>query len=519
MGGAESVRSREAVVQTASGALCGVLEGGIYRFRGIPYGEPTGGARRFLAPRKAAPWSGVRTAFEYGPDAPQSRSPEPGAEGQNNLRRPPAEDCLVLNVWTPGLADGAQRPVLFWCHGGGFVSGSGSGRLYSGERLAQRGDVVVVSINHRLGALGFLPLCDVDPAAQDSLNVGMLDIVLALEWVRDHIAQFGGDPRNVTIFGESGGGRKVAALLAMPIARGLFQRAAIQSGPAVFLNEREAVQRLAEMLLAELGITENPLRSLQQRPLEDILRAQEALMRKLGRSARGLPLTFAPVVDGTLLPQHPFHPEAPAISDDIPLMVGYNHTEATLWMGRDPDLLALDEAGLERRIGALRGEDARRMIALYRDAYPGASCSDLLAYIATGARRYPLDSIALAERKARRAKAPVYLYTLTWRTPASRGALRTPHALDIPFVFDNVEAAGRFVGSGEAPQRMAEAMSSTWLAFARTGDPNNDAIPRWPQYSAQTREQLIFDLPCRVERDFGRVEREAWGPVLYPTGI
>jgi para-nitrobenzyl esterase len=517
MGGASSGTARMSLVQTPAGALRGRLQEGIHSFLGISYGENTTGSRRFLPPLKLERWSGVKDALEYGPDAPQTIPRGRSAGVQNNLRRPPDEDCLVLNVWTPGVCDDRARPVLFWCHGGGFVSGSGSGSLYNGEHLARRGDAVVVTFNHRLGALGFLPLCDVDSAAPSAMNVGMLDIVLALEWVRDNIADFGGNPGCVTLFGESGGGRKVTALLAMPRARGLFHRAIIQSGAAVFMNDRVAARRSAERMLEMLGIARDPLRELQALPLEEILSAQNAVIRKLDRGSEGLAQTFAAVVDGSILPHHPFHPVAPALSDDVPLIVGYNRTEATLFMGHDPDLLELDDAGLRRRTEELVGDDAERVLEIYRRANPGASCSDLLAYIATGRRRYPIDSIKLAERKAERGRAPAYLYTLTWRTPASRGALRTPHGLEIPFVFDNVEGSRRFVGPGDEPRSLAHAMSSGWLAFARTGRPDHGDIPSWPAYSTAAREQMIFDVPCRIERDFGAAERAAWEPVFYPS--
>ncbi|MEE9254660.1 MAG: carboxylesterase family protein, partial [Pseudomonadales bacterium] len=345
----------------------------------------------------------------------------------------------------------------------------------------------------------------------------MLDIVLALEWAeaRENVSQFGGDPDNVTIFGESGGGRKVTSLLAMPIAKGLFHRAVIQSGPAVFMNDRDAVRRLAKMMLEELDIEDEPLESLQATGLDKILDAQRAVIEKLGANAEGLAQIFAPVADGTLLPHHPFDPEAPSVSDDIPVMVGYNRTEATLFMGRDPDLLALDEEGLERRITEMLSDDAKRVINLYRDANPDASSSDLLAYIATGRRRYPIDSIKIAERKSGRNGAPVYLYTLTWRTNASRGALRTPHALEIPLVFDNVANASRFVSPPEAAQPLADIMSDTWINFARTGNPNHEGIPEWPAYSTDARATMIFDLPCRIENDFGQTERKVWAPVFY----
>ncbi|MEJ2132246.1 MAG: carboxylesterase/lipase family protein [Gammaproteobacteria bacterium] len=499
------------VVETRAGSVRGAFAQGIFSFKGIPYGAPPVGANRFLPPREVERWEGVRDALVFGPDAPHTRG---RSEAQNNLDREPDEDCLLANVWTPGLDD-AKRPVMFWLHGGGFVSGSGSGSYYDGANISRRGDIVLVSINHRLGALGFLHLFDVDADAARSVNVGMLDIVLALEWVRDNIERFGGDPENVTIFGESGGGRKVTSLLAMPTARGLFHKAVIQSGPAVFMNDRKAVKRLAETMLAELGIEKEPLETLQKLPLEKILDAQNAVLDKIGPNAEGLAQTFAAVVDGEILPHHPFNPEAPAASEDIPVIVGYNRTEATLFMGRDPDLLELSEAGLLQRITKAHGDDASRLIDIYRKANPQATCSDLLAYILTGARRYPIDSIKIAERKAKRGGAPVYLYTLTWQTAASRGALRTPHALEIPLVFDNVERADRFVRPADAAQPLADIMSDTWINFARTGNPNHDGLPEWPSYSLDARATMIFDLPCRIENDFGTTERTAWEPVFY----
>jgi para-nitrobenzyl esterase len=305
-------------------------------------------------------------------------------------------------------------------------------------------------------------------------------------------------------------------LLAMPSARGLFHRAVIQSGPAVFMNDYDASRRVTALVLAELDLAAPTLEALQALPLDTIMSAQFAAIRKLGRGDHpGIAQPLAAVVDGGILPHHPFDPQAPAISDDIPVMVGWNQTEATLWLARDPDLNEISDERLEERIRALVGDSASEVIGKYREYYPDADNSDVLAYVATGRRRYPVDSITLAERKSARAKAPVWLYTLTYRTTARRGALRTPHALEIPFVFDNVESSRRFVGDGDGPQKMAEQMSSSWIAFARTGDPNNPRVPDWPAYDPDNRRSMVFNTESYVAEDFARVERDVFQPYFY----
>jgi len=334
-------------VATRAGLVRGQTEGGIHSFKGVPYGAPTSGANRFMPPRPVQPWAGVREAVAYGPIAPQlSRDGAAAASPIDDARGQEGEDCLVLNVFTPG-ADAAGRPVMFWCHGGGFISGSG-GAAYDGSNLARRGDVVVVTINHRLNGLGFLHLGDIGgPEFAASGNVGMLDIVAALEWVRDNIAAFGGDPANVTVFGESGGGRKTAVLMAMPAAKGLFHRAIIESGPELRVNERPYATELAEAVLSELGLKPSQLEELQRLPLKRVMAALGAASAKMPSSnARG---GFRPVVDGTVLPSHPFSPAAPPISTDIPLLVGFNKTEATLFLAGDKLAFELDEEGLQKR--------------------------------------------------------------------------------------------------------------------------------------------------------------------------
>ncbi|MCB1693166.1 MAG: carboxylesterase/lipase family protein [Pseudomonadales bacterium] len=505
------------IARITGGIVQGDRQDDINCFKGIRYGADTGGANRFRPPQPVEPWEGVRLADAFGPDSPQSDPDKPAraSDAAVQVLGIEGEDCLRANVWTPSM--NGKRPVLVWLHGGGFVSGSGSGIIYDGTRLARRGDVVVITLNHRLGALGYMNLEGFVQSDEPLVNLGMLDIVAALRWVQDNVAAFGGDPGNVTVFGESGGGRKVSTLLAMPDARGLFHRGVIQSGPAVFMNDADASKDVTRRILEEAGETAPTLASLQAMPLERLMKAQLRVLSQVAREEQpGLAQPLAAVVDGTILPNHPFDPEAPSISDDIPVMIGWNQTEATLWLGRDPDLNEVSDERLATRITSLVGDRAREFIANYRQHYPEANNSDLLAYIATGRRRYPLDSLVLAERKAQRAGAPVWLYTLRYRTTARRGALRTPHALEIPFVFDNVDTSRRFVGDGEGPQAMAEQMSECWLAFARGSDPNHPGIPHWPAYDPIRRESMLFDVESTIATDYGRVERETFGKLYYP---
>ena len=515
------------VVETSNGKVRGVTGAGVSIFRGIPYGASTAGQNRFMPPVAAQPWTGVRDAFDYGPSAPQNPSTMRGLVDPNSgfaaygdaAGIMESEDCLVLNVWTRGLGDGGKRPVMFWCHGGGFAASSGSPLMYAGERLAQRGDVVVVTVNHRLGALGYTYLAGLGGAQfASSVNVGMLDLVAALEWVRDNIERFGGDPHNVTIFGESGGGAKVSTLLAMPSAKGLFHRGVIQSGPGIKMSERDSSVEVADMLLAELGLDRARIGEIQNVKVERIVAAQAAVERKLGPRLAGMRRGFVPVIDGQILPQHPFDPKASPVAADVPVMVGYNRTETTLFLAGDRQAFALDERGLRQRVKVMVRDHAEQVIEEFRAANPGATPSELFFLIGSESMM-GANSRKLAQRKSEQGRAPAWLYRFDWETPVAGGRLKSPHALEITFVFDHAgePLAPRLAPDSPEVRALAADMSSRWIAFARTGNPNIGSALNWPSYSAAERATMIFNSPCRVEKDPSRQERLAIDRVMFPA--
>lgn len=500
------------VAETAFGKVRGEEVRGVKIFKGVPYGANTAGANRFLPPKDPAPWSDVRDALHYGPSTPQSN---PG------VRRPvsplstasaglPAEseDCLVLNVWTPALKDGRKRPVLFWCHGGGFSSGSGSSPGTDGANLARRGDVVVVTINHRLNALGFTYLAEFGGSEfASSGDVGMLDIVHALGWVRNNIEQFGGDPNTVMIFGQSGGGRKVGTLLAMPSAKGLFHRAVIESGPTIKLVEREQAIRVAAMLLDKLNVSKSNVRELQKMPVDRIMGAYFAVVKDMGDQDQ-MTQGFSPTVDGSAVPKHPFHPAASPISADVPLMLGHTRTEMTLFNENDPAAFSLDDAAMRLRVKNLAGEHADALIDVYRKDNPRTSPSDIYFLIASD-YRYGAPVMKIAERRAALGKGPVHLYYFTWDSPAEGGRLHSPHTMEIPFAFDNVQISRALTGGGPDAMALADKLSDTWIAFARTGDPNTSKLPHWPAFNPKDRPTMVMNNESKVVNDPIRAERIA----------
>ncbi len=402
---------------------------------------------------------------------------------------------------------------MVWLHGGGFRSGSGSTPILDGTNLAHAHDVVVVTLNHRLNVFGFTYLAEAAGADfASSAAVGMLDIVAALEWVRDNIERFGGDPGLVTIFGQSGGGRKVATLMSMPSAKGLFHRAIIESGALLRLTTQEDAQRATEMLLAELGIPLSQARELQNVPIPKLAQAGARLNEKLVLREPGM-TENSPVIDGTILPSHPWDPAAPALSADIPLLIGYARTEETWYDRPTEQSLALDEAGLKSRVTERLGVNSESVIEAFRTAHPSATPWDLWILIAT---EHPRGAYAreLAKRKAAQGAAPAYFYRFDWETPEGGGHMRSPHTVEIPFVFNNIEIAGPLISKMPEARALAAKLSASWAAFARTGNPNVPQLPPWPAYSVPTRDTLLFNDEIRVERDPDRVAREAMDRAL-----
>jgi para-nitrobenzyl esterase len=493
---------------TTFGRVRGIDANGIKTFKGIPYGASTAGAGRFRPPTDPTAWRGVRDALAYGSSAPQR---EPGAARASSELAvaaaglpPESEDCLVLNIWTPAVGDGRTRPVLFWCHGGGFVTGSGSSPVTDGANLARRGDAVVVSINHRLNVLGFTYLAELGGRDfAQSGDVGMLDVVHALKWVRANIAEFGGDPQNVTVFGQSGGGRKVATLLAMPPAKGLFHRAIIESGATLELVEPEQAARVARELLKQLELEPTKWRELANVPLATLMSAYFATVRSM--NVDQMTMGFSPTVDGTAVAQHPFHPQAAAVSADVPLIIGATRTELT--SSSDAAAFTLDEAGMRERVRALLGDSANRVIDVYAAANPGASPSDLY-FLITSDERYGAPVMKIAERRAALGKGSVYLYYFRWETPLEGGRYRAPHTIEIPFVFHNLEASPWTRGVAGAAE-LADQVSDAWLAFARSGEPNARGLPRWPAFDARRQATMVFDTTTAVVDDPLREQRLA----------
>ncbi len=490
------------VAETASGRIQGLVNGGVRQFKAVPYGASTGGRNRYLPPQKPVSWRGLRECFGYGQVSPQVPTKLDSIYGQlihfdlAVAQGGMGEDCLHLNIWTPGLRDGVKRPVMVSFHGGGFAIGSGNAAMYDGAQLARLGNVVVVTATHRLASFGFLDLGDIGAPGEFGLAgaAGIMDLVLALEWVRDNIANFGGDPNCVMIFGQSGGGMKTSAILATPAAKGLFHRAAVQSGSALRFQTREEAGQMSSTLVAELGLTKRNVAKIQEMSWQSLLAAQT----KIGA------LGFGPVLDGKYLPHHPFDPRAPEESADVPLIVSTTLDDASLFF----DNFDLDEYGLMQLLNARYGAVAEPMLRLYRSKWPDKSPFLLHAQIATdsGFRRC---AYAQAERKAAQARAPVYLYQWDWATPAFEGRFGAVHATDVSASFGNVRDA--IVGAGIGIGRgLCNALMSSWIAFAHSGDPNNDHIPRWPAFGPVDRAAMIFDDPIRVVHDHHCDIRAFW---------
>jgi para-nitrobenzyl esterase len=496
--GIRTTTPSDAVVETTAGKVRGFRRNGIAIFRGIPYGDTTAGANRFMPPRKPKPWTGVRSSTSWGPVSPHA----PRAGWVNDEEQFlyqwddgfAGEDMLRVNVWTPGL-DARRRPVLVWIHGGGFSSGSSQElRPYDGENLARNHDAVLVSMNHRLNVFGFLDLSDAGGAEYANAgNAGMLDLVLALEWIRDNVARFGGDPASVTIFGQSGGARKVSTLLGMPAARGLFHKAAVLSGSMLRQNTPEASRRLAAGVLQELNISKGNLSRLHEVSTDDLLNAGIAAQRKLAQGAtpQAPAPNWAPVTDGKIIPQHTFDPAAPAMSASIPMLIGNTFVEFGGGIG-NPEAHLLTVEQLQQRLGPVVGATSAEVIKAYQGIFPGIKPFEIWGLV-QGTRAYRLAAVTQAERKAAQNGAPVYMYWFGWKTPVLDGRPLAYHCQDLAFWFDNIDLAAQATGGTDDARKLATAMSRAFVAFARTGNPNHEGLPKWPAFDATTRATMVFE--------------------------
>lgn len=518
------------VVNTAYGRLRGLSKDGLTTFKGIPYAGSVSGPNRFKAAPRLQPWTGVRDALKFGtPAIQQAERPSFGT-----TEPMPGEDCLFLNVWTPAAA-GGKRPVMFYCHGGGFTIGSGSAPYQDGGNLARTWDVVVIATNHRLGLLGFLYLGELGGEEYaTSGNQGLLDICDGLKWTRENIEAFGGDPQNVMIFGESGGGAKTSCVYAMPAAEPYFNKASIESGPGIRMMPRDAAAETTMMVLKQLGLEKSEWRKLLEISADKLL----AVQLELGKHPGGGPLTmsggrkgiggnarpggFGPVVDGTILPSNPFDPQAPEISKNKPLIVGYNRDETAFFFmqSHSIDIFNLTDAGLKERLQKELGDKAALVLNTYRQSRPNASPADLYIAIST-ARMIGLGAITIAERKYAQHGAPVYMYIFMHESdlivPGTQHKLGAAHALEIPYKFNNIGV------HRESPMPMdimsdtrassvqtALNMSEMWSTFARTGHPAAKNQPYWRAYDTEKRATMEIDAECKVVDDPFSLERTLW---------
>ena len=490
--------SSVAVAQTANGKAAGYIQDGVTIFKGIPYAK----ANRFEAPVQADSWEGIRSCRQYGPVSPQgARSGWANDEiafAFNWNDGVQGEDCLRLNVWTPAL-DSRKRPVMVWLHGGGYSAGSGQELpSYDGTSLAFAEDVVVVSINHRLNVLGFLDLSAYGEKYAKSANAGLLDIVASLKWVRDNIAAFGGDPSNVTIFGQSGGGGKVTTLLATPCAKGLFHKAIVQSGSMLRTMESKYSRKIGIATVRNLGLDASSIDKISEVPYGELLAAGEKAIAQVKAEAdrdgvASFIFGWAPTVDGAVLPSQPFDPQAPAISADIPMIIGTTRHEFSM----TTYVPALRNAGREEVIGILKGrygEGTERFLELFAKAYPGSKPADMLDADFV----FRPGAIEQALRKSLQGAAPVYMYMFNWESPVLDGILRSTHCMEIPFVFNNADRHASMTGGGAQAMELASKMSHCWAEFARCGKPSAEGLPEWEPFEAEKRAVMFFDNTCKM---------------------
>jgi para-nitrobenzyl esterase len=508
-----------ALAETSDGRVRGYILRGVYHFLGIPYGADTSGANRFMAPKAPKPWDGVFPAVWWGNSAPQNMENRYAYRYQSFQDHwnydDVSENCLAINVWTPEYGDGKKRPVMLWLHGGGFTNGNGIEQDgYNGENLSRLGDIVFCSLNHRLGPLGYTNLAGVSGEAfAASGNAGMLDIVAALEWIRDNIERFGGDPGNVTVMGQSGGGVKVTTLTAMPAAKGLFHKAVVLSGASLYAGDKEQSEALGASVLSEAGLSASQVSRLQEVPWKEYNDlANRALQRSLAgvRGAfEGIRRGFGPVVDGRYLPQHPYYPDPTPLAAGIPMLICSTFNE----MSPSRDNAALENVTLDQVAQNIReragfsagfGDRSRAVVDAYHQAFPGKRPIEIWSLIASNRQ----STVALANAKAKQ-PAPVYLAWFGWQPPNFNGRQRAFHCSDICFWYYNTDVMLTHTGGGRRPRALSEKMAGALLQFMRMGDPNGGGLPRWPRYTPANGETMVLDDVPQVRNDPDREARAA----------
>ena len=513
--------SNIAVANTTNGKVRGYTRNSIYTFKGIPYGASTSGELRFMPPKKPETWKGVRDCLVYGPICPQKANTgwlqqEYGflyewIDGYQD------EDCLRLNVWSPGLKDRKKRPVMVWIHGGGFSTGSSQEHpSYDGENISKLGDVVLVSINHRLNIFGFLDLSDFGNHYNSSANVGMLDIVAALEWVRDNIEEFGGDKDNVTIFGQSGGGTKVITLMAMPSAKGLFHKAISQSNSIVQVATHEYATQITSHVLAELEISRERIEEIQKIKPTRLLEALSVAEQKMGSAvpANVGRSGLQPVVEGHILPAHPFDPVGPALSANVPFMVGSTRNEASASIN-NAAIENIDEEGLKKKIADRFGSKGDRIYQVLRKVHPEVKPVEVLSFISA---QNPIAYLQ-AIRKSVQNSTPVYQYQFAWHTPVLDSRPRSFHCSEIPFAFGNTDRCENYTGASDEARKLGDKMAKAWISFARYGNPNHKGLPEWPAFNEKNGAIMVFNNHCEVRNDPDGEARELLQHIFYNKDI
>lgn len=510
-----------AVVQTESGKVRGYIHNGTYTYKGIPYAQ----AKRFMPPAKATAWEGVRSSTSYGPVCPlMNPTTQVGDESEFLFHHDwgyPNEDCLRVNVWTQGINDGKKRPVMVWLHGGGYSAGS-SQELPStdGESISKKGDIVLVSVNHRLNIIGFLDLSEFGEKYKASPNVGMLDLVSALEWVKNNISNFGGDPNNVTIFGQSGGGGKVTTLMNSPSAKGLFHKAIVESGIWADFQDQAITKRIGSTVLNELGLIPSKIDSIQKVPYEKLAAAGQRALQKVREqlAAEGKPMTgfrfgWSPILDGTFLPYQPNDPKALALSDNVPLLLGSTKNEF-MPSRRNPAMRNASTDEVKAYLQKQYGDKADAYITAVKKAYPNDTRPTDLMDIDGNFR---VAMVTQADVKSANSTAPVYMYFFAWQSPVFDGTYKAIHCMELPFVFNNINRCEEMTGGGKDAYVLADKMSQSWINFGRTGNPAHKGLPVWQKYTAAGGATMFFDNQCveKYNHDRAILAITSQGPGLF----